>query len=225
MQIDENNQMNSLLSLFSSTQQLYNTNNTTTSYDNAISTNFEEVMQEEAVQLETSTFAQGMLDKIKSGMSFQEAEEAEKSERFALLFEEELANNGGNVKEAIDKAKDKMDPPLTEEELIGVLEGLAGTYRQAGNTELADSLAEEAEMLREKMSVEEQLELEQKLSGEESGIFTSMMLSQSSNSQTNSVQMQDDFMNNLFANSSKTPKEQRQMQQGIQQYQKVASYM
>ncbi len=181
--------------------------------------------------------ASDVLDKIKSGMSIKDALIEAKTERYEMYFEEELAKNGGNVREAAEKAKARLEAEteVTDEEYLGFIQGLSDKYEklaQNGSDEIKE-IAEDLEELAEELS--KQIEL---TANSSSGKVESEKTGKQgpppppppadSDSEEDEITLQQQFIDNLLAASEENSEnlssqaEQRRQTQGIRQYEKVA---
>ncbi len=177
---------------------------------------------------ELPEFNVSVLEKIKSGMSFQDAISVAKAARFEFYFEEALANNGGDVKGALKRAEAQLsaETQLTDEEIYGIVKDLAAEYTQAvhdtGSQELqriADELGTYLEELESKTDIEKNpiLNKSERIDDEELALKNQFIAEITAESKTTS-------QNNITNNSHKlSEKELREREAGIKQYEKVAN--
>ncbi len=112
----------------------------------------------EEIKLNSANFTAHMLDLVKSGESFADALLKTSEAQFKQLFEQEMESNGGNVKEAVISAKTQLSSEVSDEELLGFIQGLAQDYKMS-SPEISEQLSELAQELSEEMAKE----LEEKL--------------------------------------------------------------
>lgn len=112
-----------------------------------------------SVEDDAMWFANDTLAKVKSGQSLADAMIEAKAEAFELLFEEELAENGGDVKKAIEDARVGLGVEMSDQELLGVLHDMVQKYKDT-NPELSEELGEYASKLSEKMELEAKRKME-----------------------------------------------------------------
>ncbi len=174
-------------------------------------------------------FNVSVLEKLKSGMSFQDAILAVKAERFQMYFEEALAANGGDVRGALERAEAQLrkETQLSNEDLYAVVQELGEEYTQAaretGSQELqriADELGKYLEELEGKVDIEKIPNLNKSESfdnDEELTLKNQFIADIITESDTKS-------QNNITNTSHKlSEKEVRELDNGIKQYEKVAS--
>ncbi len=184
-----------------------------------------------------TSFAEDVLERVKSGESFTDAMLQIKAERYKEYFEEELAKNGGDVKAAAKRAMDRLEAEteVSEDELYAIIQNLSAEYTDAADaakiksdlathdeiTKKADGLSAVASELEERIDVAKapNLETVQEDDTEETALknqFVDMV--------TGALPAQDDETLESSAEGL-TMKEKLERDHGIKQYEKIAGLL
>ena len=99
-------------------------------------------------------YVEKTLAAIKGGASLVDAMTSAKADLFELLFAEELEINGGNVGDAIEKAKINMKMEVSDRELLGIVQDMAEEYKIT-DPQVAKELETFAAKLRDKIALDE----------------------------------------------------------------------
>ncbi len=174
---------------------------------------------------ELQSMAEEVLEKVTSGMSFEEALFEVKAERYEAYFKEELEKNGGDAHSAAAQAQARLESEtyVSEEDMLSIVQDLATTYGAVQSSEaqhIAEVLYAYAEVL-------------------DSSLQGTQAAQEYSAEDGKKKALQDTLLHSLFAQNSSeisseqretkstaenlTVKEQLERERGIKQYEKVAS--
>ncbi len=176
---------------------------------------------------ESQSMAEEVLEKITSGMSFEEALFEVKAEKYEAYFKEELEKNGGDAHSAAARAQTRLESEsyVSEEDMLAIVQDLATTYGAVQSSEaqhIADVLDAYAETLETSLQGVQAAQEYVVNKDEKKALQNELLHSLFAQTSSNTQKTLEEEKATKDATTNLTVKEQLEREHGIKQYEKVA---